>query len=181
MRLFRKHLQSQMESVDKGLARGGHGYLHPIPPDAAPAGGPSRGRAPPGGLRALAPRGVKLGRPRVAAALRAPPSPGPNPQARWSARSEPWGAPPPPRPAGPCRRGARGPESAAACPGSHCERRVALASGLESSPWVGSRRGGRGWAPPPEAALPDAASSRQGAPGQPGPSTPASSWAGPGS
>lgn len=72
------------------------------------------------------------------------PSPGnQNPQCRVVSGEGALGSSPtPPRPAPSCRRGTPGPESAATCPRPHCELRVALASSLESSPWVGWGRQG---------------------------------------
>ena len=128
-----------MKSVDKGLAWGEHWYLCPIALRSSWGWEvPSPGRAPPGSLIALAPCGVKLGRPLVATELHTPPLTGDQNPPRWGGQC---GGSPGDHPTSiECRTGTRGLESAATCPRPHCELRVALASSLEPSPWVGSGR-----------------------------------------
>lgn len=130
-----------MPGVDTGICT-------PCPKMQLQLGGPLPGQSPTrrpqslGSLRGEA-RAPSCGHslPRTAP-HRGPESPVPGGQRVGS----PGELPPPPRPARSCRRGTPGPESAATCPRPHCELRVALASSLESSPWVGRWR--MGPAPP---------------------------------
>ena len=134
-----------MKSVDKGLAWGEHWCLCPIA--LRSSGGwevPSPGRAPPGSLIALAPCGVKLGRPLVATELHTPPLTGDQNPPRWGGQC--GGSPGDHPTSTACRTGTRGPESAATCPRPHCQLRVALASSLTlGGVW---ETGGGGWVLP---------------------------------